>query len=220
MESRSITLRRSCAAFVLSALLSGTAAAQGSTPVPQGAFVGFLKSTIDSVSIRAADVRLFFIDSTREITEPLGVKSIETFVDSLRSRVAASDSTGYFAVWRLAPGRYLMTVRRIGFNPIEAFVRIDSEAVWQDFVMEPLIPMLNKIDIRDVSTTALSRRLDHVGFLQRKKFNGGSGTFVTPADIQKYKPQTLRDILQRYGIYEYSAEIEFDRMPLDWIDVQ
>jgi len=195
-------------------------AAVQTSAVPQGAFVGVLKSTIDSVPVHLADVRLFFIDSTREINEPLGMKSIETFVDTTRSRIAVSDSTGYFAVWRLAPGRYLMQARRIGFNPIEAFVRLDSETLWQDFRMEPIASILNKVEIHDVSTTRISKRLERVGFLQRKKFNGSSGTFLAPGDFEKYRPQTLRDILSRQGIYERNAEIRFDRMPLDWMDVQ
>lgn len=218
-------MRRSATSLVLQLAFAGALAAQ--TPagapaasVPAGAFVGFLKSTIESVPIRLADVRLFYIDSTKEITGPLGVKMLDTFVDSLRSRVAASDSAGFFAVWRLPPGKYLMTVRRIGFNPIEAFVTVDTETVLHDFAMEPIVALLNKVEIHETSTTALAKRLDHVGFLNRKKFNGGEGTFVTPGDIEKYKPQTLRDILQRYGIFEYSADIQFDRMPLDWLDVQ
>src|SRR3954466_15752931 len=130
--------------------------------VPNGAFVGFLKSTIDSVPIRLADVRLFYIDSTKEITGPLGVKMLDTFVDTIRSRIAASDSSGYFAIWRLLPGRYLMNARRIGFNPVEAFVTVDSETVLHDFALQPIVAMLNKIEIHEASTTSLTRRLDRV----------------------------------------------------------
>src|SRR3954470_22135061 len=87
-------------------LAAPLAPAQNPAPKPpapsQAAFVGFLKSTIDSAPVRSADVRLFFVDSARELVEPLGLKSIETFVDTLRSRVVSSDSVGYFAVWHLA----------------------------------------------------------------------------------------------------------------------
>jgi hypothetical protein len=131
-----------------------------------------------------------------------------------------SDSSGYFAVWRLAPGRYLMHTRRIGFNPVEAFITVDSETVLHDFAMEPLVSILSKVEIHDVSTASLSRRLDRVGFLTRKKFNGGEGTFITPADMERFRPNTLRDILSRYGIYRDGPDFRLDKMVITYEDIQ
>ena len=102
---------------------------------PPGAFVGHFKSSLNGTAIELVDVRLFFIDSTREVTTPAGEKMVDTFVDTTRSRLAATDSTGYFAIWRVQPGRYLMQSRRIGFEPIQAVVAIDSQTVLHDFTM-------------------------------------------------------------------------------------
>ena len=86
---------------------------------PSGAFAGIITNAVSNTPVQSADLRLFFIDSIRLIRGGSGDSSIDTFVDSARSRLAVSDSTGAFAIWRLAAGRYLMNVRRIGFAPIE-----------------------------------------------------------------------------------------------------
>ena len=188
---------------------------------PTGAFVGHIRSTLDSVPIRLADVRLFFIDSTRDVTLPSGAKTLDTFVDTARSRLAATDSTGFFAIWRLAPGHYLMQTRRIGFSPIEAFVTIDTQTVLHNFVMDPLAAMLNRVEIREFSATSLAKRLERVGFMDRKKWRGeGAATFLMPGDWERTKPQTLRDILSREGIFNSNVDIVMDWMSLDYYDVQ
>lgn len=170
--------------------------------------------------IQLADLRLYFIDSTRTIRGLLGIETVDTYVDTARSRLAATDSTGFFAIWRLAPGRYWMHARRIGFSPIEAFVTIDSLTVLHDFEMPPIPALLSKVEIRDLSSTSLARRLDRVGFLGRKKFHGGEGTFLMPTDWERSKPQTVRDILSRYGIFSADVDLLMDRMPLDYLDVR
>jgi hypothetical protein len=209
--------RRFRTAVLLLASASG-AAAQSS--VPQGAFVGHFRSSLNSTAVQLVDVRLFFVDSTRDVTTPGGETMVDTFVDTTRSRIAATDSTGYFAIWRLKPGRYLMQSRRIGFEPIQAVVAIDSETVLHDFTMAPIAALLNKVEIREVSATSLSKRLDHVGFLKRMKFKGEQGDYVLASDFARYKPQTLRDILSRYGIFSSHADFVMDGMSLDYWDIQ
>lgn len=207
----------------IAALMVGAAAgaqrtdsSRVATP-PQGAFVGFIKDANDSRPVRSADIRLYFIDSVGVGTDSSGNRSIDTVIDTLRSRLGVSDSTGYFAVWRLAAGRYLMNVRRIGFAPVEAIVTVDTSTVLFDFAMTPVLPMLTKVEIRATATDRVGRRLDHVGFTSRSKFEMGS--FVKPAEIAKRRAQTLREILDVYGLRE-SAEYVFDRMPLDYSDIQ
>src|ERR1043165_2852624 len=147
---------RSAISLVL--LLASAGAASGQvptsaapTPVPQGAFVGRIRSSLDSLWIQLVDIRLFFIDSTREVTLPSGAKTLDTFIDTVRSRIGATDSTGWFAIWRLNPGHYLMQARRIGFTPLEAFVTIDTETVLHGFTMEPIAALPNKVEIHEVS---------------------------------------------------------------------
>ena len=138
---------------------------------PPGAFVGFIKNANDSSPVRSADIRLYFMDSVGVVSDSAGNRSIDTFIDTLRSRLGVSDSTGYFAVWRLAAGRYLMNVRRIGFAPVEAIVTVDTNTVLFDFTMTPVLPMLAKVEIRATANSSRAiRRLDRVGFTGRSHF--------------------------------------------------
>jgi hypothetical protein len=187
------------------------------TVAPAGAFVGFIRSSIDAAPVRSADVGLYFADSVCATRDSAGGASIETFIDTTRSRLGVSDSTGYFAIWRLAAGHYVMSVRRIGFSPAKAIVTVDTNTVLYDFAMEPLSPMLAKVEISATPIDRAGRRLDRVGFTSRTHFE--SGTFVKPAEIAKRWAQTLREILDVYGLRE-SSEYVFDRMPLDYSDIQ
>jgi len=156
------------------------------------------------------------MDSARMIREVTGDSSIETFIDTARSRLGVSDSIGSFAIWRLGAGRYVMNVRRIGFAPTEAIVTVDSTTVSFDFAMTPVSQMLAEVRITETTPNTLARRLDRAGFTNRSRF--GMGQFVKRAEMLKRRPQTLRDVLDSYGLRE-SADYLFDRMPLDYEDI-
>ena len=110
-----------------------------------------------------------------------------------------------------------MNVRRIGFAPVEAIVTVDTNTVLYDFAMNPVLPLLAKVEIKAIGTDRVGRRLDRVGFTSRAMF--GIGQFIKPAEIAKRQAQTLRQLLDVYGLRE-SAEYVFDRMPLDYSDIQ
>lgn len=195
---------------------SGGAQRQGAAR-PSGAFVGTINSATDSAPVRSADIRLFLLDSVRAVKDSAGGNSVEAFIDSTRSRLGVSDSSGLFAIWYLAPGRYMMNVRRIGFAPAEAIVTVDTSTVVYDFTMQPLSPMLARVEISASAPDRLGRRLDRIGFTTRSHFE--NGTFIKPADIAKRQALTLRDILEVYGLRE-TATYLFDRMPMDYTDIQ
>jgi hypothetical protein len=191
--------------------------ASRSTAPPPGAFVGVIKNSIDSTRVRSADVRLFFIDSGHVVQDPTAGSSIETFIDTTRSRLGFSDSTGAFAIWRLAAGKYLLNVRRIGFNPVEGIVTVDTGTVLFDFTMTPVSQMLSKVEITEAATNSASRRLETSGFNRRS--HAEMGQYIRQPEMMKRQPQTLRDILEAYGLRE-SADYMLDRMPLEYEDIQ
>lgn len=189
---------------------------RGISTVP-GAFVGTIKNSVDKTPVKAADVRLFFVDSGHVVKDPLGLSSIETFIDTSRSRLAFTDSTGTFAIWHLAAGKYLMNIRRIGFSPVEAVVTVDTETVIFDYALDPTSRLLSKVEIVEAATNSVSRRLDISGFDRRS--HGGTGQFVKQGELLKKQPQTLKDILDTYGLHE-AADYQLDRMSLDYEDIQ
>jgi hypothetical protein len=188
--------------------------------VPQGAFVGHLRNTFGSFAIQLADVRLYLIDSTREVRGLLGATTLDTYVDTAHSRLTATDSTGLFAIWRLAAGHYWMQARRIGFAPIEAFVTIDSQTVLHDFEMNPIPAILNKVEIKEAANTRLAKRLDRVGFMSRRKFRADGGRYLMASDWERARPQTVRDILVREGIFNNDVDIVMDWMSLRFDEMQ
>lgn len=201
------------------AALSSPAAAQqpDSAPAPTGRFLGHVISSLDSTPVRTADVRLLFVDSSRIVRTTRG-DSMEIFIDSTRSRIAVSDSTGGFIIRRLREGKYLLEIRRIGFAPVDGVVSADTGAIGDVFRMEPTSLLLSKVLIRETSgVDRVKQKLNRVGFNDRTHL-GSSGTFVDRVEILKLKRDRLEDILSRYGIYR--GDVILDRMPLDYEDVR
>lgn len=209
-----VTLAVAC---VFGAVSTSAAQRRQGTPGSMGAFVGFIKNSVNKGPVRSADLRLYFIDSTSAARDSSGSPYLETFIDTARSRLAVSDSTGYFTTWRLAAGRYLLSARRIGFSPVQAIVTIDTSTVLYEFTMEPVAPMLAAVEINETGISrGAARRLERSGFTNRSHF--GEGEFLTPAQIMKRRPLTLRDVLSVYGMRE-SATYIIDGMPLEYEDI-
>jgi hypothetical protein len=183
----------------------------------KASFSGRIYNSIDSTPVRTADVRLFRVDSVRVLKDRRGKDSLDIFVDTARSRIAATDSTGAFIVRRMEEGHYVLNVRRIGFGPVEGIVRVDSGSVTANFSMEPTSRLLAKVMITETSVRSLETKLDRVGFVARSH-SGESATFITRDEAMRRRPLTIGDVLRAYGVN--SGEIIMDRMPLDYADIE
>ena len=180
--------------------------------VATGRFIGRVVNAIDSTPVRQADLRLFFVDSARTVHTRRG-DSLEVFLDTTRSRVAASDSVGTFGVRRLAAGHYLLQIRRIGFRPLEAAMYVDTGQVGGTFLAQPTSALLAKVEIKEMSVDRAKQKLDRTGYSLRRN-SGESGTFIDRAEILKRRPQTVDDLLRWYGVHD--ADVVMDRMPVDY----
>jgi hypothetical protein len=219
---RARTTRTIGCAVVLAALFGSgahpvTAQQSDSLPTPTGRFLGHIVNTIDSTPVRTADIRLLFVDSSRVVRMRGGADSLEVFIDSTRTRLAVSDSTGGFIIRRLAEGRYLLQIRRIGFAPLEGVVSADTGAVGDVLAMEPTSRLLAKVVITETSVDRVKQKLERVGFTDRTH-SGMSAQFVNRDDILRRKRDRLEDLLSAYGVY--SGDVMLDRMPLDYDDVR
>jgi hypothetical protein len=196
-------------------VLVGRAQAQvaDSVPPPAG-FLGTIRSALDSSGVKAADIRLMFVDSARKVLSKNGLDSLEIFVDTTRSRIGVTDSVGNFSIRQLRAGRYLMEIRRIGYAPLSGVVTVDSTILSTVLTMDVVSRLLATVKVTAVSNDRVKERLDRVGFLNRYHA-GGAGTFIDRADILRRKPLTVADILSPYGIHE-GAEFIMDRMPVDY----
>jgi hypothetical protein len=201
----------SLAASLLCVMVAASlAGAQSDSAHARGMFTGRVVSSLDSTPVRSADIRLVFVDSARAIA---GNKdSVEIFVDTARSRVGISDSVGKFAIRRLDAGHYLMHIRRIGFEPVDGYLTVDTGTVEAAFPMQVTSWLLSKVTVTETAVDVVKQKLDRNGFLSREH-SGSSGTFVDRKEILRRQPQTVADILSAYGIHD--GEFQLDRMPVD-----
>src|SRR5215207_5703052 len=86
-----------------------------------------------------------------------------------RSRVAVTDSAGQFTLRRLLAGSYLMQIRRLGFQPIEGALTVDTGLVREDFTMQVTSRLLSKVVVKESSVDVVKRQLDRVGYIQRSR---------------------------------------------------
>jgi hypothetical protein len=181
-------------------------------PIPRGGFLGRIVNATDNSPVRSADIRLYRVDSTKTVRARRGDDSLEIFVDTLRSRVGSSDSTGAFALRRLEEGHYLLQIRRIGFAPVDGVLMVDSGVVQSNLSMQQ-VSVLAKVMVTEVSVDRVKQKLDRNGFLDRYH-SGQSGTFIQRADILRRQAFTVADILSAYGIHD--GDFVLDRMPADY----
>lgn len=169
--------------------------------------------------VAQADVRLFYVDSVhleRDTKDGAG----EIFVDSSRSRVAVTDSAGAFAIRGMPSGRYLVHVRRLGFTPIEAFMKVDTLAVDLEFAMTQIDAMLPEYRVTASASymDRAIRAMDRSGFTERAKAFG-TGRFIPMSEISKARPTLLSDYVAKYGVRPSDIFI-LDGIGTTWDDLR
>lgn len=220
LSSRVLRLRSPVVAIVLSLTLAATrnVSAQGrdSVKTPTGAFIGRIISSLDSAPARSVDIRLLYVDSTRTI-KARGGDSIDVFLDSTRTRVAASDSIGRFAIRRLAAGHYLFRLRRIGYQPMDGVLNIGDDTVQVKFIMQVASTMLAKMQITESSVDRVKEQLYTNGYIARTHL-GIAATFIDRPEILRRRTQTMSEMLNAYGVAD--GDFVLDRMSLTYEDIR
>ena len=101
-----------------------------------------------------------------------------------------SDATGRFFFPDVPPGRYELSVTRIGYTTFKDSLTIDPGAS-----LDLAIRIDEKaIALEPLTVTVRSRRLERAGFYDRQRASPGS--FVTRADIDKLNPSLTTDLLR------------------------
>ena len=101
-----------------------------------------------------------------------------------------SGADGRFTLKDLPSGTRNVSIRRVGYVPLEIPVHLTSRVARHfEVVLEKYVPVLDTMFIRGRRTRALA----DVGFNKRRA--GGIGQYRTGADIQKTNPRYLSDIL-------------------------
>lgn len=176
-------------------------------------FTGDIRSATTALPVEAADIRLVFIDSLIGVKDSTGARYDEMFVDSTRSRVGVTTTNGAFTIRGVEPGHYLLNVRRIGFEPYEGLLTIDTATVDAKLVLTQVSALLPKITITASAINTVAQRLDRMGFTTRYRM-GTSGRFIQRKEILRRKPTYITDVLAAHGVHD--GDVIIDRMPADW----
>ena len=205
-----------CAALTAGA--RATAAQQpDSARLPTAAFAGRMISNLDSTPVRSADIRLVFVDSVKQLRDRNGHDSLEVFADSNRTRVAVTDASGAFAIRRLPAGRYLLHVRRIGYEPLQGALVVDTGTISTTIPLQVISRVLAKVVVTETSVDKVKQRLERDGFVDRSHL-GLAAMFIERPEILRAKRQNVGELLSTYGIYD--GNIMLDRMPFDYESVK
>ena len=101
-----------------------------------------------------------------------------------------SDTTGRFFFERVPIGDYRLQIEHIAYAPNDAPLRVGADDL---DVLIRLAPAA--IALQPIIVTAFSRRLEHVGFYERRK--RGVGTFFDRKQIDQMNIQDASDLLRR-----------------------
>lgn len=146
------------------------------------------QSTDSAVAAPHASTRL---EGTLLDAEGRPVASAQVILLELGATTVTND-LGAFAFVGAAPGWYTLMARRIGFQIATFDVEVRERATTRVRYRLPRIGQV--LDTVRVTGRAVPRRLAD---FERRRRGSLSGTFFTEADIRRYDPNVLTDLLRR-----------------------
>jgi hypothetical protein len=144
---------------------------------------------------------------TGTVTNLNGVplKNTEVIIINTDLRVVTNDS-GVYEFLSAPTGRLRVVARRIGFEPDERRITLDSAAHKQlHFELKGMPEVLDSVMVREAG--GLGRMAD---FWARRM--AGNGAFITREDIERRRPQNSSDLLRTVmGVKVTMGESGFDK---------
>jgi carboxypeptidase family protein len=135
----------------------------------------------------------FLTGTVRDGRTSSPVADAEVGIEELRLHTR-TDGTGRFLLDDISSGRYLVVVRRIGYDSLSAVVPFSgADSVHRDFVITLHAQPLPLVPVRGAAVAFGNSKL--VQFEERRRF--GIGHFLTPLDMEKEQERPLSDVIQR-----------------------
>ena len=112
-----------------------------------------------------------------------------------------TDSYGRFALANVPPGAHVLSVRKIGYGPIDVVIKTPRDTSLTPVIMTRGAVVLKTVVTRTVGPYDKPARLAYTGmyddFYQRRFFNVGAAQFFTHEDIDRMGVTDIRDVLRR-----------------------
>lgn len=125
----------------------------------------------------------------RSSGDPIALAMV--LLDERVQTLTAAD--GAFAIDELPPGTYELAVRRLGFEPAHASLKVDDPDAQADLTIW-LTPLPLQLDPVTVVGEAASPVLQMQGFYERRAL--GFGHFLTREDIERRRTNLVRELFQ------------------------
>jgi hypothetical protein len=111
----------------------------------------------------------------------------------IADRSASTSAAGAFRLDALSPGRYWVTVRRVGYAPLRAALTLEPDEDRQIvFELAEMVRELPEVEVW--GETWWARRFREFSRRQKSRL----GRFVTRDDIERMNPIYLADLVHRY----------------------
>jgi Carboxypeptidase regulatory-like domain len=110
---------------------------------------------------------------------------------------AKSDAEGRFAIERIRAGEYTITVRAVGYRPLEADAELrGTDTLSVTFELEPAPQQLAPIRVEAPAAPPVVAKM--MAFEERRK--AGFGRFFTRIELEKMEHRVLSDVLRIAGV--------------------
>jgi hypothetical protein len=110
------------------------------------------------------------------------------------SRVGMSDSAGRFRIVGVPPGDHVLTIRRIGFEPMSGRI---SVAAATDVIADIKLKASAPAQLEEVRVVADVRRWGTLAAMEHRRRTNGGGTFISGAELDSAAGRSLPAVLAR-----------------------
>jgi hypothetical protein len=109
---------------------------------------------------------------------------------------ATTNYLGEFRITRIPPGKYLVTIRALGYEPFEDSIAfVANQAVTREFVLKQVGAVLGPVETR--AAGAAPRRAPALEAFEERRLSGKGGYFVTDSTFRDNESKRLSDVLGR-----------------------
>lgn len=115
----------------------------------------------------------------------------EILINDLTGRIHSGDD-GTFRVSGIEPGRVTVTARRLGFTPATVTRMLPAGERQMTFVLE-LFPHRLAM-LRVIAPRPVTRMDPRIEAFNRRRAQGGGGTFITRGDIERLQARQMTDL--------------------------